>query len=50
MFAFENNDECKKGETGCQCHCIESITNDCTLADEPGFTLYTFRTETAGKT
>ena len=50
MFAFENKDGCKKSDTGCQCHCIESITNDCTLADEPGFTLYKFRTETAGKT
>ena len=50
MFAFETSKGCGDSDAKCQCHCIESITNDCTLADEPGFTLYKFRTETAGKT
>ena len=49
MFAFENKDGCKSSDTGCQCHCIESVTNDCTLTDKPGYNLYKFRTETAGK-
>ena len=48
MFAFENKIGCKDSKTGCQCHCIESKTNDCTTVDEKGFTLYRFRTETAG--
>ena len=48
MFAFENKNGCKESKTGCQCHCIESVTNDCTTIDEKGFTLYKFRTETAG--
>ena len=48
MFAFENKNGCKESKTGCQCHCIESVTNDCTTKDEAGFTLYKFRTETAG--
>ena len=47
MFAFENKAGCEKSDTGCQCHCIESVTNDCTTIDEQGFTLYKFRTETA---
>ena len=47
MFAFENKAGCEKSDTGCQCHCIESVTNDCSTIDQQGFTLYKFRTETA---
>ena len=48
MFAFENKKGCEESKTGCQCHCIESVTNDCTTIDERGFTLYKFRTEKSG--
>ena len=49
MFAFENKNGCKESKTGCQCHCIESVTNDCTTKDEAGFTLYKFKTEKSGE-
>ena len=45
MFTFENKKGCKESKTGCQCHCIESVTDECTTIDKTGLTLYKFKTE-----
>ena len=48
MFAFETKEGCDESETGCQCYCIESATNECTTKNEEGFTLYKFLQQELG--